>query len=93
MGKRKKRKNWSSEDRARSREVGRQLADRIADHSARLGEELDPRLEVAARKSWSEMTPDERSAERARRDETTRLLQERIAYHEARLASERGETA
>ena len=83
--KKKKSEIWTAEDRARSRDVGRMLADRINEHRARSGLPPDPRLEVALKKTWQEMTPEERAAERERREETTRMLEERIAYYEARL--------
>jgi hypothetical protein len=82
----KRKTNWTPDDRARSREVGRKLAERINYHRAKLGLEPDPRLAVAVEKSWREMSLAERAAERARREETTRMLKERIAYHEARVA-------
>jgi hypothetical protein len=83
----KKRKKTSTpEERARSKEVGRRLAERINHHRARMGLEPDPRLEVALNKTWRQMTAEERAAERERQEETTRMLEERIAYHEARLA-------
>ena len=89
MTKKRKKQIRTPDDRARSREVGRKLVERINYHRVKLGLEPDPRLEVALNKSWQEMTPEERAAERARREETTRKLLERIAYYEARLEEER----
>lgn len=77
------------EQRERFSTTQRKLAERIAYRRAKLGEEPDPSLMVAATKSWGEMTREERAAERARSAETLRRLEERIAYHEARLAEER----
>ncbi len=86
MAKRKKR---TPEEQQRSRDIGRQLADRVNEGRARRGLPPDPRLEVALNKTWREMTPEERVAERARYEETTRALEERIAYWRARVARQR----
>jgi len=83
----RKRDTRTPEERARSKEIGRQLADRINEGRARQGLGPDPRLEVALNKTWREMTPEERAAERERQEETTRMLEERIAYYEARRAA------
>ena len=86
MANRKKRDTRTPEERARSKEIGRRLVDRINEGRARQGLGPDPRLEVALNKTWREMTPEEQVAERERQEETTRMLEERIAYHEARRA-------
>ncbi len=85
----RKRETRTPEDRARSEQVGRDLADRINERRARSGLPADPRLEVALRKTWREMTPDERVGQRALEDETARALEERIAYRRARVARQR----
>jgi hypothetical protein len=86
MAKRKRNKKPTPEERARSKDVGRKLVERINHHRATMGLEPDPRLDVALNKTWREMTAEERAAERERQEEATRMLEERIAYHEARLA-------
>jgi len=86
----KKRDMRTPEERARSKEIGRMLADRINEGRARQGLGPDPRLEVALNKIWREMTPEERAAERERQEETTRMLEERIAYHAAKVARRGG---
>ena len=80
------RKKKTPDEQQRSRDLGRELADRINEGRARRGLPPDPRLEVALHKTWREMTPEERVAERARYDETTRALEERVAYWQARVA-------
>ena len=89
MKKKRKREIPTSEQRERFARTQRMLAERIAYHSARLGEEPDPRLMIAATKTWSEMTLEERADEQARQADTLRRLEARIAHHE-RLIRERG---
>jgi hypothetical protein len=80
------RKKRTPEEEQRSRDIGRELADRINEGRARRGLPPDPRLEVALRKTWREMTRDERDGQRALEAETARALEERVAYWEARVA-------